>query len=82
MSAEELRYKIGENVEDVRFIYNEKIGSVFPIVNNSVPIFVVCFDDKAKEYLSLDEAMSDEFFDGKSLAEIAENVKVLEEQAK
>lgn len=75
MSAEELCYEIGIKVADVSFNYNGKSAGIFPEVHDSVPTYVVCFGDDEKVYSDIDEVMSDKFFDGKSLAEIAEIVE-------
>lgn len=75
MNANELRYEIDGKVADVSFNYNGKSAGIFPEVRDSVPTYVVCFGDDEKKYSDIDEVMSDKFFDGKSLAEIAEIVE-------
>lgn len=75
MNANELRYEIEGKVADVSFVYNGKNAGIFPEVHDSIPTYVVCFGDEEKVYSDIDEVMSDKFFDGKSLAEIAEIVE-------
>ncbi|MCI8992292.1 MAG: hypothetical protein HFG80_06130 [Eubacterium sp.] len=75
MNADELRDEISEQCNDVSFNYNGKSAGIFPKVHDSISIYVVCFGDEEKEYSDIDEVMSDKFFDGKSLAEIAEIVQ-------
>lgn len=72
MSADELRQELVYEWNDVEFIYNGKRGGITSEVHNSIPTFYVWHGDKEKKYSDIDEVMSDKFFDGKSLAEIAE----------
>ncbi len=74
MNADELREEISDQCNDVSFVYHGKSAGIFPEVHHSIPTFLVCFGDKEREYSDIDEVMSDKFFDGKSLAEIAEIV--------
>lgn len=75
MSADELRNELAYEWNDVEFIYNGKRSGITSEVHNSIPTFYVWYGDEEKEYSDVDEVMSDKFFDGKSLAEIAEIVK-------
>ncbi|MCI8569724.1 MAG: hypothetical protein HFH39_11720 [Lachnospiraceae bacterium] len=75
MSAEELRVEIADEVNDVEFIYNGKRSGIIPQFETSTPTFLVWYGDVEKVYSDIDDVMSDKFFDGKSLAEIAEIVK-------
>lgn len=75
MSPNDLRDEIASKVADVSFNYNGKSAGIFPEVHDSIPTYVVCFGDEEKVYSDIDEVMSDKFFDGKSLAEIAEIVE-------
>ena len=75
MNADELRDEISEQCNDVSFNYNGKSAGIFPEVIDSISTYVVCFGNEEKKYSDIDEVMSDKFFDGKSLAEIAEIVQ-------
>lgn len=75
MSADELRRELIYEWNDVEFIYNGKRSGVTSEVYDSIPTFSVWYGEKEKEYSDIDEVMSDKFFDGKSLAEIAEIVE-------
>lgn len=75
MSADELRDEISEQWNDVEFIYNGKQSGISPESHDSVPVYYMWYGNKEKEYSDIDEVMSDKFFDGKSLSEIAEIVE-------
>lgn len=75
MNVEELRYEMAEKIEDVSFVYNGKNSGVMPMFDGTAPSFLAWYGDKEKEYSDIDDLMSDKFFDGKSLAEIAEIVE-------
>lgn len=75
MSADEIRHELVYEWNDIEFIYNGKRSGVTSEVRDYIPTFTMWYGDKEKEYSDIDEVMSDKFFDGKSLAEIAEIVK-------
>ena len=72
MSADEIRHELVYEWNDVEFIYNGKRSGVTSEVHDYIPTFTMWYGNKEKEYSDIDEVMSDKFFDGKSLAEIAE----------
>lgn len=75
MSADELRDEIAVQWNDVEFIYNGKRSGVTSEVHDYIPTFAMWYGEKEKIYSDIDEVMSDKFFDGKSLSEIAEIVR-------
>lgn len=75
MSPDELRYEIAGKIADVSFIYNGKASGIMPQFDREPSTFFVWYGEKEKEYSDIDEVMSDKFFDGKSLSEIAEIVE-------
>lgn len=75
MNADELRNELVHEWNDVEFIYNGKQAGVTSEVHNYTPTFSMWYGNKEKEFSDIDEVMSDKFFDGKSLAEIAEIVE-------
>ncbi len=75
MSADELKDEISEQCNDVSFVYNGKASGVIPQFDRVPPTFFVWYGEEEKVYSDIDEVMSDKFFDGKSLAEIAEIVE-------
>lgn len=75
MNADELRQEISYEYNDVSFYYNGKPSGISPEVHNSIPTFYVWYGDEEKEYSDVNKLMSDKFFDGKSLEEIADKVE-------
>lgn len=75
MTADELRYEIAGKIEDVSFIYNGKKSGIMPQFDRMPPAFLVWYGEKEKIYSDIEKVMTDKFFDGKSLSEIAEIVE-------
>lgn len=75
MSPDELRDEVVDQLNDVEFVYNGKQSGISPEFHDSVPVYYMWYGNKEKEYSDIDEVMTDKFFDGKSLSEIAEIVE-------
>ncbi|EET60412.1 hypothetical protein BRYFOR_07608 [Marvinbryantia formatexigens DSM 14469] len=71
MSASELREIISECCSDQVFSYNGKPSGITAEVNNYIPVFHVWHGDKLKDFDDVDILMSEPFFSGKSLNELA-----------
>lgn len=71
----DLQSIISECCSEVLFTYNGKRAGVTSIVNNYIPLFQAWYGQDTKEYSTVDALMSDPFFDGKTLAELAEVVE-------
>ena len=71
MTAQELRKEIDFGFQDLEFVYNGKFGSICPFnrPNGTIDIYVA-FDGEYKDYTSVDDVMTDKFFDNKALDEI------------
>lgn len=76
MNAEELKGIISECCNDVAFSYNGKASGMTVEVHGHVPKFQVWHGDETKEYDNVDDVMSDTFYSGKSLNELAELVEI------
>lgn len=74
MSKSELKRIISECINDVVFTYNKKKSGITAEVKNSVPTFQVWHGSDIKEYADIDALMSDKFFSGKSIDDLAEIV--------
>lgn len=68
MSAGELKKWILEQYPDIEFRYQGKHGSICAF---NCSDFSLCFHEITKEFNDIDSLMTDPFFDGKSLNEIA-----------
>ena len=75
MTAKELCDTITDSYCDVIFSYNGLRSGIEPEVHKSIPIFHVWHGEDAKDYSDINTLISDKFFSGKSLNEIAEKVK-------
>lgn len=71
MKAIDIKNEILLMTNDVVFSYNKKIVCINPW---GLKKFVVGYDDKVKEYNNIEDLMSDPFYDGKSLNEIAHEI--------
>ncbi|MEL7609733.1 MAG: hypothetical protein AAGU74_09525 [Bacillota bacterium] len=68
MSIEQLKEQVFGLTQDVSFVYNGKNGLVMPYSRNKI---ILCYGDSDIECTSPEMAMTYPFFDGQSLAAIA-----------
>ena len=64
---------IAVNGSDLWFEINGKKAGVSSTAANSIVTFQAWCGKKIKEYTTVDEVLHDPFFDGKSLAELADS---------
>ena len=77
MNKAELQRQIGEDYNDMSFVYNGKPAGVTSTVTNYVPTFQVWYGENTKTYGTIDEVMNDKFYDGKSIADLSEIVEFI-----
>lgn len=76
MKAIELKRIISECCNAVTFTYQGKPCGIEAEVYDSVPIYHTWYGDETSEYANVDDVMKDQFFGGKSLAELIEIVEL------
>lgn len=76
MTAKELSDRIGEMCSHVLFDYNGKACGVDPIEPSRFDLWC---GEQSTVATSLDEVMTLNFFDGKSLSEIVDDIENLEQ---
>jgi hypothetical protein len=67
---------VDECCNDVTFSFQGKSAGIVPEVNNYSKIFHVWYGDKTKDYLTVQDVMADQIFDGQSLRNIFDNIDV------
>lgn len=75
MNSNKLRKIISECCNDIVFFYQGKPSGITSEVHNFVPTFQVWHGDEIKEYDNIDDVMTDTFYSGKSLTDIAKEVE-------
>lgn len=75
MSANELKKIISDCCNDVTFSYNGMDSGVTSEMKDYIPTFQVWHGESTKEYNDVEKVMSDKFYSGKSLNELADVVK-------
>lgn len=76
MTFQELVDVIKDCLDDVVFNYNNKYCSVTSIVIDSIPIFTLRFGDFTKQFNDAEQLVNDKFFNGKSLKDIFNTIKI------
>ena len=76
MSIEKLKDLILPCVNDVYFVFNGKNCGVSSQVNDYIPIYECWYGDTIKEYSNVDDLINDLFFDGKSIADIIQDLEI------
>lgn len=74
MTSKELYEYINSLAGDIDFEYNGIRGAICPFSRTDISI---SFGEKEHTHTSIDDVMSDKFFGGKSLNEIAGQLKIL-----
>lgn len=75
MTISELTKVISDCCNDVTFVLNGKTSGITSEVRDSIPTFQVWYGDQTKEYNDVQSLMSDNFFGGRSLKQLASSVK-------
>ena len=73
MTKKELFDLVDSLSGDVDFSYQDIHGSICPFSRNDISI---AYGDAEKTHKSIDDALNDKFFAGKSLYEIAEEIEM------
>ena len=73
MNKNELRKIISDCCNDVWFVYNGKKSGITSEVKNYVPKFQAWHGDSIKYYDNVNDVMNDDFYSGKSLAELIDS---------
>lgn len=72
MKAKKLKDWILSLTDDIEFEYSGISGSICPFSLDNIS---VTYAGKTKDYDNIDDVMSDNFFNGKSLNEISEQIE-------
>lgn len=75
MNKEKLREIIGECCHDIEFDYLGKKSGITVTVHNYIPTWQVWHGENIREYDLLDEVMTDKFYSGASLENLAANTE-------
>jgi hypothetical protein len=75
MSINELRQILSDDYSDVSFVYKGKNCGITSEVHDYVPKYEAWFGEHIKEYDNVDKLLIDNFYDGKSLIELASIVE-------
>lgn len=76
MTVKELKHCIVNNANDLYFMYNGKNCGIEQTVRESVAIYEIWCGKETKQHQSLNELLSDKFFDGKSISELLDIVEI------
>ena len=71
MKVEDLRRVIVDACNDVIFRYNGKQSGVTTKVQNYLQSYQAWHGDATKDYINVDALLTDKFFSGKSLSDLA-----------
>lgn len=71
-NIETIRNEIKACKTDMVFVYNGLKSGVTSEVTKSIPTFQAWHGDKYKYYKDVDDVISDKFYSGKSLTELAD----------
>ena len=75
MSLDRLREKLGSEILDVSFSYDGEEVFIMPRGSRRYTIWCGCDGDEIKKtYTSLEALMTDKFYHGKSLEDIADKI--------
>lgn len=75
MNANDLKSLTDALSQDISFVYNGIECTIIPINRNSISVSYGM--DRTKDYASIDAMMTDLFWDGKSLNEIADKIELV-----
>lgn len=76
MTEKELRKIISSCMDEIYFFYNGKSAGVCVVVHNYKPTFTLWYGDETKDFDNINDIMGSKFFDGKSLSELVDIVKI------
>ena len=76
MKSDDLMQILDDCCNDISFSYNGESSGVMPEVHNYKKIYHAWHGDKTRDYISVNEVMSDKFFSGKSLNELADMIDI------
>lgn len=76
MTLEEFVRMLTEEYATAEFEYNGKPCGIEPETQNSNTTYTMWYGETTKDYDDIDDLLSDEFFDGKSLQDIFSSIDV------
>jgi hypothetical protein len=76
MTADDFRKAVTWDANDIYFTYKGKNCGFESEFDESFEKYLIWYGDKDKEYGNFEDALTDKFFDGKSIAEIINTVEV------
>ena len=74
MTLAKLEKIINSCLNDITFIYNNKSCGITSTVNNYIPTFDVWYGDFNKTYSNVEDVLTDNIFNGKSLKDLVKIV--------
>lgn len=77
MKKNEIKKIISECCNDIIFVYKGKNAVITSTVSNYVPTFEARYDGKSKKYSDINDVMSDKFYNGKSVSDLADTGAVV-----
>uniref|UniRef100_UPI0006D10384 hypothetical protein n=1 Tax=Clostridium sp. NkU-1 TaxID=1095009 RepID=UPI0006D10384 len=76
MKKDDVKRIIADCCNDIVFSYNNVPSGITSEVENGIPTFQAWHGEDIKEYGNIDDVMSDPFYGGKSLNELAECIDI------
>ena len=76
MKKNEIKQTISECCNDLLFTYSGKDAIITSTVKDYAPTFEVTYGDKTKKYNNVDDVMSDKFYNGKSINDLADTTDI------
>ena len=76
MKINEIKQTISECCNDLLFTYGGKDVIITSTVKDYVPTFEATYGDKTKKYNNVDDVMTDKFYSGRSINDLAETGEV------
>lgn len=79
MKKNEIKQIISECCNDLVFTYKGKKAFITSTVRDYIPTFEVTYGNDVKQYANVNDVMSDKFYSGKSISDLAdaENVEFI-----
>lgn len=76
MTIHTLKQAIKECTNDIIFTFNGKSSGITSTVNNYIPVFQAWYGNDIKEYDNIEDVMNDNFYNGKALADIVDEIEI------
>ena len=76
MKKQELRQFVANCCNDIIFKYNNMPSGITAEVSDYIPVCHMWYGNISKDYSDVDELINDDFFDGKTLNEIVDDIDI------